>query len=72
VAAEFKRSNEWAPGITRSEVERVVRLVMQQEAGELLRSNVERLKESALQNAASVETLKTFVALCGGTATSKP
>jgi len=66
VAVEFKRSNESELVIPRDEVERVVRLVMHEEAGKLLRSNVEHLKNSALKGAASLENLKTFLALCGG------
>lgn len=62
VAVEFKHSNESDKVIPRDEVERVVRRVMQGEAGKLLRSNVEYLKQSALKNA---ETLKAFLALCG-------
>lgn len=74
VAAEFKRSNMKSdPIITRSEVERVVRLVLQQEtAGDLLRSNAECFKELAAKNAASVDTLKTFIALCGGQCIPRP
>jgi len=65
VAVEFKRNNESELVIPRDEVERVVRLVMQEEAGKLVRSNVECLKQSALKNTASLENLQTFLALCG-------
>jgi len=65
VAVEFKRSNESEQVIPREEVERVVRLVMQDEAGKLVRSNAAYLKQPALKNVASLENLKTFLALCG-------
>ncbi|KAG0601055.1 hypothetical protein M758_11G080500 [Ceratodon purpureus] len=62
VAVEFQRSE--GQKITRREIERVVRLVMQQQEGEALRSNIQSLKEAAARNASSVEGLKAFVSLC--------
>jgi hypothetical protein len=62
VAAEFKSSEDQI--VTRREVERVVRLVMQQPEGEALRSNMDSLQEAAARNASSVDGLRAFIGLC--------
>ena len=63
VAAEFQRSEDGS--ITSREVERVVRLVMQQQEGESLRTNIESLKEAAVKNIeSSADSVKTFIRLC--------
>lgn len=62
VAMEFKWSKDGT--VARTEIERVVRLVMEQPEGDAMRSNIESLKEAAAKNASSVDGLKTFIGLC--------
>jgi hydroquinone glucosyltransferase len=63
LAAEFKETIE-DKAVPRAEVERVIRLVMQQGYGDILRENVANMKLAALKKAASADSLKTFVSLC--------
>lgn len=63
LGAEFKETIE-DKAVPRAEVERVIRLVMQQGYGDILRANVANMKLAALKKAASADSLKTFVSLC--------